>query len=747
MNIPGHPIGFPPHVRAETVPGEGVFLISERVVTLLNGEQGIALAALLDGTRDIGGVIADRPVGLAPEHVGRLLSELLAAGLLRTRQPGQLGRPDEAFWTLANLDASQSHRFPVAAITLGPGDPATLPAAVRGARLQLATGPNAAALTVVSCSDYLDPGLMQIDAAQRAAGRPWILARTTSADAWLGPVLRPGEGPCWHCLAARLQGHRLPERYLADRLGQAALPPATAHGMGQAALVNLLALEAAKWLAGYRYPGQDAICVLDTLTLQSRHHPMRRRPQCPACGDPGLVARRAAAPPISLSPRTAASADGQPAAGREPPVPAFTDFVSPVAGLIREVRPDPREPEFVSCFHAPYIPPPVPAPRLESVREAHAAAGFGKGTTAEEAETGAICEALERYSGHYQGDEPTLRASFRALGADAIHPNAVQLFHQHQFSDRSRWNQHHAPAHRVVEAFDETADIGWTPVWSLTGQRRLLPTALLYYNMPEMADRRFCRADSNGAAAGPTLAGAVLHGLYELIERDCVALWWYNMTRQPGLDLPAFGDPWVNEMCARYAGLHRQVWALDLTADLGVPVVAALSARTDKPAEDILIGFGAHLNPRIALRRAVAEINQSLPSVASACPDGSGYSCSDEWARQWWSTATQDALPYLSPAPGRALLTPADYPAVPDRDPLGDLAAINAGLSTQGLQALVLDQTRPDVGLPVAKVVVPGLRPHWARFDEGRLTEVPVRLDRLSTPTVYEDLNPVPLPV
>jgi ribosomal protein S12 methylthiotransferase accessory factor len=747
MNTPGDPIGFSPHVRTETVPGEGAFLISERVVTLLKGEQGIALAALLDGTRDIAAVIADCPVGLAPEHTDRLLSELLAAGLLRTRRSGQPTQPDEAFWTLAHLDASQLRSFPIAAITLGAGDTAALPAALRGAGLQVVTCTDAAALTVVSCSDYLDPALIQIDAAQRAAGRPWILGRTTSANAWLGPVLRPGEGPCWHCLAARLHGHRLPERYLADRLGRAALSPPTAHGAGQAAIVNLLALEAAKWLAGYRYPGQDAIWTIDTLTLQGRHHPMRRRPQCPACGDPGLVARRAAAPPIRLSPQSEASADEQLATGGELPSCTFTDFVSPVVGLISEVRRDPREPEFVSCFHAPYIPPPMPVPRLESVREAHTAIGSGKGATAEEAETGAICEALERYSGHYQGDEPTVRASFRALGADAIHPNAVQLFHQRQFSDRTRWNQHHAPAHWVVEAFDEIADIGWAPVWSLTGQRRLLPTALLYYNVPEMTDRRFCRADSNGAAAGPSLAGAVLHGLYELIERDCVALWWYNMTRQPGLDLPAFADRWIDEMCVRYAGLHRQVWALDLTADLGIPVVAALSARTDKPAEDILIGFGAHLDPRIALRRAVAEINQSLPSVASARPDGSGYGCSDEWALRWWNVATRASLPYLTPAPGRPLLTPADYPAAPDRDPLGDLARINATLSAQGLQALILDQTRPDVGLPVAKVVVPGLRPHWARFDEGRLNEVPVRLGRLSTPTPYEDLNPVPLPV
>lgn len=62
-----------------------------------------------------------------------------------------------------------------------------------------------------------------------------------------------------------------------------------------------------------------------------------------------------------------------------------------------------------------------------------------------------------------------------------------------------------------------------------------------------------------------------------------------------------------------------------------------------------------------------------------------------------------------------------------------------------GLEMLVLDQTRPDIGLPVAKVIVPGLRHFWARFGPGRLYEVPVALGRLEKPTGFADLNPIPL--
>jgi ribosomal protein S12 methylthiotransferase accessory factor len=59
-----------------------------------------------------------------------------------------------------------------------------------------------------------------------------------------------------------------------------------------------------------------------------------------------------------------------------------------------------------------------------------------------------------------------------------------------------------------------------------------------------------------------------------------------------------------------------------------------------------------------------------------------------------------------------------------------------------GLEMLVLDQTRPDVGLPVVKVVVPGLRHFWARYAAGRLYDVPVRMAWLPDPLDEGDLNP-----
>ena len=58
---------------------------------------------------------------------------------------------------------------------------------------------------------------------------------------------------------------------------------------------------------------------------------------------------------------------------------------------------------------------------------------------------------------------------------------------------------------------------------------------------------------------------------------------------------------------------------------------------------------------------------------------------------------------------------------------------------------LVLDKTRPDVGVHVVQVAVPGLRHFWRRLGPGRLYEVPVRMGWRASPLDEADVNPVPI--
>ena len=163
---------------------------------------------------------------------------------------------------------------------------------------------------------------------------------------------------------------------------------------------------------------------------------------------------------------------------------------------------------------------------------------------------------------------------------------------------------------------DPGAEIDWTPVWSLTRQEpRYLPTAFCYFNAPQPDGEPFCIGDSNGNAAGNTLEEAVLQGFLELVERDAVALWWYNRVKRPEVDLDSFADPYLDRVRAYLRDRGRDLWVIDLTSDLKIPVFAALSRETDGREERIVPGFGAHLDPHVALMRAVTEMNQMLSNL------------------------------------------------------------------------------------------------------------------------------------
>ncbi len=764
-------VGFKRHLRAHIVRGEAVYLLSERGATSVQGTSVEALAPLLDGTRDLATLRREVPAGMAPAEAGGIVMRLVDAGLVTLRAPMEpemastVAAPTLAYWEAAGLDPAGAVRgtrtTKVQTIVLGDstqhaGD---LTAALRAAGLATTAGSSdrlddSSNLSVVLCADYLDAPLADIDAMHRAAGRAWLLAKPGGTQVWLGPFFDPAAPTaCWHCLAHRLRGHRQAETRLRAMVGEHEPldPPAVSLPPLGAAALHLVAVEAAKWASGLRYDGQHTLWTLDSLDLRGTHHQLRQRPQCPACGDVTMM-REQARRPVTIHHRRKVSRSGGGHRSMTPDavMDRYEHLISPITGVLKEITRDERGPSFFNSFRSGPNLALTTRTRFEHLRSTLRAENGGKGVTPLHGKVSALCEAIERHSGYFHGDEERVVGSYEQLRDHpvhpAIHPNECLLFDERQFADRTTWNAAHASFQYVPEQFDDKAETCWTPVWSLTEERhRLLPTGMLYFDVPpEHGGRGSLCADSNGNAAGSSLEDAVLQGLLELVERDAVALWWYNRTSAPGVDLDSFADPWVHELRETYAGLHRDVWVLDLTSDVGIPVMAALSRRTDKPCEDIMFGFGAHTDPKVALTRALTEMNQLMPAVVDIDRDGT-YGWSDPDALRWWRTATWAGNAYLRPDPSVPARRPADYGHTPTTDLHADVTAVQRRLEALGPQVLVLDQTRPDVGLPVVQAIVPGMRGFWARFGPGRLFDVPVKLGRLASPTAYENLNPIPL--
>jgi ribosomal protein S12 methylthiotransferase accessory factor YcaO len=156
-----------------------------------------------------------------------------------------------------------------------------------------------------------------------------------------------------------------------------------------------------------------------------------------------------------------------------------------------------------------------------------------------------------------------------------------------------------------------------------------------------------------------------------------------------------------------------------------------------------LVGFGAHLDPSVALMQAVTEVNQFLPAVSRRKPNGeTDYLWPDGVAPRFWQKETLTSQPHLLPdknVPARGL---AEFPNLAGGDLYDSVQACLKISHRLGLEMLVLDQTRPDINLSVVRVVVPGLRHFWRRLGPGRLYDVPVQLGWLDVPTAEDALNP-----
>jgi oxazoline/thiazoline synthase len=748
---------FKRHFRVETVDGEGGYLISERDLLVLRGDAVKLVAPLLDGERSIDDVIEATCGRLDPARTAFFVDELVRRGQATWADPAAEPRA-AAYWDMAGLDGDSAMAAAgssqVRMVLLGDVPAAECRTALRRAGIrQTPAGRDGAALTVVITDDYLRPELADINANQLRDGSAWLLAKPTGSIVWIGPVFEPG-GPCWACLEHRLRGHRPAVGYLERKLALAGPlhAPAADLPATRALGLNLTAAEAAKWLAGLRQPGRSAVFTFDTIGVDGTRHQLTRREQCPACGNPGLVAERASQPVTLVGRPKAFTGDGgHRAAHPEEVLARYQHLISPVTGVVRELRRAAGTggalggDEFVKCYLAGHNFA-KGATDLASLRSGMRSQSSGKGMTDTQARASAMCEAIERYSGIYQGDEPRVRASFADLGGDAIHPNACLLYSDRQYANRHASNKQSPGFAFVSDPLDPAAPIDWSPVWSLTEQRhKYLPTAYLYYGYPLTEGQVHSWADSNGNAAGACLEDAVLQGFLELVERESVAYWWYHRLRRPAIDLHSFGDSWLDRCVSFYAAQQREIWALDLTADFGIPAVAAISRRTDKPVEDILMAFGAHYDPRIALLRAVTELNQFITAVINVRADGSGYAYHDEYQLAWWHQATVSEHQYLLPDPGQAARTLADFTDRSGTDLLDDVLAAQRQVEARGMEMLVLDQTRPDIGLPVVKVIVPGMRHFWTRFGPGRLYDVPAELGWLAAPTPEERLNPVPM--
>jgi YcaO-like protein with predicted kinase domain len=253
----------------------------------------------------------------------------------------------------------------------------------------------------------------------------------------------------------------------------------------------------------------------------------------------------------------------------------------------------------------------------------------------------------------------------------------------------------------------------------LTGTPRWVPYEMVHtaYTLPRPTGTGCFIATSNGLASGNHRLEAISHAICETVERDAATL---HSVRAPGdtasrrIGPRTVDDPGCGEALDRIdrAGMSAAIW--DMTSDVGIPAfICRIAERRQPPVitEHDAEGMGCHPDRNVALLRAVTEAAQSrLGLISGARDDPAGW--------EYASGTDDEASPPAADPDGEPAR---DFTAVAafdgdsfDADVAWELAALRAaGIS----EVVAVDLTHEDFGIPVVRVIVPGL--------EGPATTVP----------------------
>jgi YcaO-like protein with predicted kinase domain len=329
----------------------------------------------------------------------------------------------------------------------------------------------------------------------------------------------------------------------------------------------------------------------------------------------------------------------------------------------------------------------------------------GKGLDLPQAMASALMEACEGF--HAEEIGLGRRTTYRALVASETVVDPASL----------------CPGGRP---FDAGTAISWIAGYDLLRREPCwVPAEIVHTDYTLEQPDGFFLCGSNGLASGNHLVEAINAALYELVERDAVALWIarsIQMRARCLLDLASVDDPDCRALLTKYeaAGITARVW--NVTTDVGIAAFVC-EIRDESAADPRQIsryhGSGCHADRAIALSRALTEAAQSrLTYIAGIRDDLSPAEYEEEEPGAAIGDALLDAL-----AAATAPVSFRDVPSFAVDDLAEDLRWGLDRLHAAGMtRAIAVDLTRPEFEIPVVRLVVSGLEwdPHHPDYRPGR---------------------------
>ena len=225
--------------------------------------------------------------------------------------------------------------------------------------------------------------------------------------------------------------------------------------------------------------------------------------------------------------------------------------------------------------------------------------GHGFGKNAEVVFSKAIGEILERYFLTLYHKKNLLRSSLSALKnkkLSALDLNLLAGFSEEQKKDNPRLR------------FNDESIFYWEKAKRvLTGETTYLPAQTVYWIYRDEFEPFLGEANTNGAGGFFTKEGAILSGLYELIQRDSFLIYWLNGLTPKAIDPKTVPNDDFQNLLEESKRYGFEIHCLNITADTGVPVFAVIVSDPSGKSPRFCLGAGCQADPAKALHRALEE--------------------------------------------------------------------------------------------------------------------------------------------
>jgi YcaO-like protein with predicted kinase domain len=331
----------------------------------------------------------------------------------------------------------------------------------------------------------------------------------------------------------------------------------------------------------------------------------------------------------------------------------------------------------------------------------------GKGLELPQAMASALMEACEGF--HAEEIGPCRQAAYRDLTESETVVDPASL----------------CPGARP---FDTGAPISWIEGYDLLRREPCwVPAEIVHTDYTLQQPDGYFLCGSNGLASGNHLIEAINAALYEVVERDAVALWIAQPIQQRArqmLELDAVDDPDCHALLAKYEAAKIAVRVWNVTTDIGIAAFLC-EIRDLAPGDPRRLrrfhGSGCHADRAVGLSRALTEAAQTRLTYIAGIRDDLSPSEYEEAPGAEIGDALLDALAREhTPVPLR------NVPSFAADDLTDDLRWALGRLATAGIERVIaIDLTRPDFAIPVVRLVIPGLEwdPHHPNYRPGPRAE------------------------